>query len=266
MVNKRYFFLVTAFMLITVNVTSMQAGFAGKIWNKTFPSVRGALDFFGKGFAAGLHCAGVAGKSMEQHKIKTASVAIGLLGLSVLAASQCSGQVVSKTLLHAGIKINCPSLMHIACHLPYAQKNLLGGDPAVISPLIRATMNGSKDIEECLLRCGVDANEKIHEGHYIFETALSAAIACGQDEIARLLLAHGANPSLEPSPNKLTTLQLAVMHRNLPIIKDFVEQRGVDINGCSSGLRSLFYMSPLQIANKFECHEIVAYLQSKGAQ
>lgn len=265
MVNKRYFILVTVFML-TVNVTSMQAGFAGKMWNKAFPSVRGALDVLGKGFAAGLHCAGIAGKSMEQHKLKAVSVAIGLLGLSALAASQCAGQVVSKTLLHAGIKINCPSLMHIACHLPCAQKNLLGGNPVVIPPLIRATMNGSKDCVEYLLSCGVDINEKIYEGYYNFETALSAAIACGQDEIARLLLAHGANPSLEPSPNKLTTLQLAVVHRNLPIIKDFVEQRGVDINGCSSGSQSLFYMAPLQIANKFECHEIADYLVSKGAR
>ena len=60
------------------------------------------------------------------------------------------------------------------------------------TPLVRATIGGQVDMVLALLELGADVNHTTVSGH----TALSMALTMERDEIVRVLLQAGANPSV----------------------------------------------------------------------
>lgn len=92
------------------------------------------------------------------------------------------------------------------------------------SALMRATEKGNLEIVDALIKAGAMVNYEA-KGR---ETALHIAAYYGYLEVAKLLLASGANPNVPLEQNALTPLHHAIWKGHIDIVKLLVES-GADI-------------------------------------
>ena len=98
-----------------------------------------------------------------------------------------------------------------------------------LTPLMTAARTGDAAIVEALLDRGADVNAVTAETR---STALMWALAAPHHDIARLLLARGADPTLETSAG-FTTLMFAARNGDVAMGRALVEA-GVDVNAPGS--------------------------------
>src|SRR5262249_26207869 len=177
---------------------------------------------------------------------------------------------IVKTLLAAGAKVNA--------------KATDGGETA----LINAVSNKHAEIAELLLKAGADVSIK---NHYNFN-ALNIVVAANDEQLAALLLDHGANVEAETST--LTPLMFAASAGNVDMIR-FLVKRGAKVNhgvkeGAQTALLSAIYSAkpeavkalielkadvnaktkdggtPLKAAGKGDQDDIIQILKPAGAK
>ena len=98
-----------------------------------------------------------------------------------------------------------------------------------LTPLMTAARTGEAGIVEALLDHGADVNAVTDE---TWSTALMWALAAPHHDVARLLLARGADPTLETSAG-FTTLMFAARNGDVAMGRALVEA-GVDVNAPGS--------------------------------
>ena len=98
-----------------------------------------------------------------------------------------------------------------------------------LTPLMTAARTGDAAIVEALLDHGADVNAVTAE---TWSTALMWALAAPHHDVARLLLARGADPNLETSAG-FTTLMFAARNGDVAMGRALVEA-GVDVNAPGS--------------------------------
>nr|CCA19725.1 ankyrinlike protein putative [Albugo laibachii Nc14] len=102
-----------------------------------------------------------------------------------------------------------------------------------------AVIHGDPRIMNILLRLGVDANARDHEG----VNPLYIACARGHQEAAKLLLEAGASASTSVGPNAQTPLHIAAQENRLECVKLLLQQEAVDIDA-----RTLDHCTALHLA------------------
>lgn len=99
-----------------------------------------------------------------------------------------------------------------------------------VSPLQIAAIQGHKRMVELLLARGASVNLQNGMG----ETALYKACEGNRMEVARVLLAHGADPNAVAKQNALgTPLHAAIKRENLPLVRLLLDHKA-DPNGLNS--------------------------------
>lgn len=90
------------------------------------------------------------------------------------------------------------------CDIESAKKLLEAGANPNGMPLIMSIQCGAEDIVSLFIKAGVDLNNS-----YSGTTPLIRAVTAGYPNILKLLVVHGAEPSLKDSGGKTATQKLA---------------------------------------------------------
>ena len=134
----------------------------------------------------------------------------------------------------------------------------LGADLNVThqNPLVEACTFRRINVVKLLISYGANVNARDHNGH----TSLGVACGCGFDDVAEVLLDHGADMYLfiPQGPNKLNPLIIACMNGNVSTVKLLLD-RGADINYVCDG------RTPLLTACQHGDIRVTRYLLKRGA-
>lgn len=124
-----------------------------------------------------------------------------------------------------------------------------------ITPLIKASERGKRDIVKYLLAKGAKVNAPSTDG----DTALMAAVKSGFDDIVPLLIAAGADVKAKDARGN-TAFSLAAFGAHLEIA-DVLLQKGADPNQADPN-----GITPLLGAASMGNEEVLRYLVGKGAK
>ncbi len=136
-----------------------------------------------------------------------------------------------------------------------ALANTFGADG--FAPLSLAVFFGHRETVEALLAGGAEVNVASRETMKV--TPLHSAAAARQLEIARLLLAHGANVNARQADSGFTPLHEAAANGDLELAKLLLE-KGADINAKMTDGKT-----PLAFAVSRGQSELAALLRERGA-
>ena len=137
---------------------------------------------------------------------------------------------------------------------------LIGKDPSLanayspdgFTPLGFAVFFAQPEIVEALLKTGVDVNLPSRESMKV--TPLASAAAAKQTEIARLLIAHGANVNARAASGHIP-LHEAAGNGNLEMVKLLIEN-GADVNARTDDGKT-----PLDFAIEYKRPEVIEFLE-----
>ncbi|MGE3808859.1 MAG: ankyrin repeat domain-containing protein [Gemmataceae bacterium] len=137
-------------------------------------------------------------------------------------------------------------------------KRLLAADPELVNaanahhnvPLGDALATGNVELVQLLLDLGADAKHRNHGGHSLLDGAAFA----GQPALARLLIEHGAEP----------TVHHAAALGDLALLRQLIEADARLLEPTPAGGR--WRMTPLHAAARAANLESVRYLLSAGAK
>jgi ankyrin repeat protein len=126
-------------------------------------------------------------------------------------------------------------------------------EKALLSAVAR---NDLQEVDRLLREEDVDVNARARLSG---DSALSSAASLGEVEMARLLLARGANPNIGDKDN-LSPLQLAAYHGNLAMVRMLLKA-GANVNSADSR----YGYTPLASASQNGHVEVVRELLKAGA-
>jgi len=129
--------------------------------------------------------------------------------------------------------------------------------PDGFTPLGLAVFFGHREIVEALLAAGAEVNTPSRESMKV--TPLHSAAAARQVEIARVLIAHGANVNAMQADSGFTPLHEAALNGNLEFARLLLEH-GADVNAKMKDGKT-----PLGFALEQNKSEMVAFLRERGA-
>lgn len=121
------------------------------------------------------------------------------------------------------------------------------------TPLGFATFFGQTGVVKALLKAGVDVNAASRESMKV--TPLASAAAAKKTEIARLLIAHGANVNARAASGHIP-LHEAAANGNVELVKLLVEN-GVDVNAKTDDGKT-----PLDFAIEYNRPEVIELLEN----
>src|SRR6185295_18847063 len=129
--------------------------------------------------------------------------------------------------------------------------------PDGFTPLGLAVFFGHRETVEALLAAGAEVNTPSRESMKV--TPLHSAAAARQVEIARVLIAHGANVNAMQADSGFTPLHEAALNGNLEFARLLLEH-GADVNAKMKDGKT-----PLGFALEQNKSEMVAFLRERGA-
>jgi ankyrin repeat protein len=183
-------------------------------------------------------------------------------GLSViLKATYYGKREVVDALLATGIQLN---IFEAAATGQTKQVTaLLAKDPTLVNtfsndgfaPLSLAVFFGHPETVNTLLAAGADVNAASRESMKV--TPLASAAAAKRIDIARVLIANGANVNAKAA-NDFSPLHDAAANGNLDLVKLLLE-KGADINAKTNDGKT-----PLAYAQEHNRAEVAEFLQSHG--
>jgi ankyrin repeat protein len=129
--------------------------------------------------------------------------------------------------------------------------------PDGFTPLGLAVFFGHRETVETLLGAGAEVNTASRESMKV--TPLHSAAAARQVEIARVLIAHGANVNAMQADSGFTPLHEAALNGNLDFARLLLEH-GADVNAKMKDGKT-----PLGFALEQHKSEMAAFLRERGA-
>lgn len=129
--------------------------------------------------------------------------------------------------------------------------------PDGFTPLGLAVFFGHRETVETLLAAGAEVNTPSRESMKV--TPLHSAAAARQVEIARLLIAHGANVNATQAESGFTPLHEAALNGNLEFARLLLDH-GADVNAKMKDGKT-----PLGFALEQNKSEMAAFLRERGA-
>lgn len=183
-------------------------------------------------------------------------------GVSVILKATYHGkQDIVAALLASGIELD---IFEAAATGQTAQvQNLIEQDPSLVNsyspdgftPLGLATFFGHAETVEALINAGAEINAAYRETMKL--TPLASAMAVGRNDIARTLIAHGADVNAKAA-NDLRPLHTAAARGNVESATLLLDH-GADINATSSdGKTAITY------AEERNHPEMVEFLKNRG--
>ena len=124
--------------------------------------------------------------------------------------------------------------------------------PDGFTPLGFAVFFAQPEVVKALLDLGAEVNTPSRESMRV--TPLASAAAAKQTEIARLLIAHGANVNARAASGHIP-LHEASANGNVELVKLLIES-GADVNAKTDDGKT-----PLDFATEYKCHEVIALLK-----
>lgn len=183
-------------------------------------------------------------------------------GLSVIMKATYYGKRdVVDALLAAGVQLNI--FEAAAAGQTDQVLALLEKDPSLVNtystdgfmPLSLAVFFGHPETVNALLTAGADVNAASRETMKV--TPLASAAAAKRNDIARALIAHGANVNAK-ADNDFSPLHEAAANDNLELVKLLLEN-GADINAKTKDGKT-----PLAYAQEHDHSEIIELLQNRA--
>jgi ankyrin repeat protein len=129
--------------------------------------------------------------------------------------------------------------------------------PDGFTPLGLAVFFGHRETVETLLAAGAEVNTPSRESMKV--TPLHSAAAARQVEIARVLIAHGANVNATQAESGFTPLHEAALNGNLEFARLLLDH-GADVNAKMKDGKT-----PLGFALEQNKSEMAAFLRERGA-
>ena len=184
-------------------------------------------------------------------------------GLSViLKATYYGKRDVVEALLASGVELNL--FEAAATGQTDRVRTLIEEDPALVNsyspdgftPLSLGVFFGHPETVDALLAAGAEVNAASRETMKL--TPLASAMATAQNEIARTLIAHGANVNAK-AESDLTPLHTAAARGNIEAVTLLLEH-GADINATTSDGKK-----PISYAEERNHPEMVEFLKNRSA-
>jgi ankyrin repeat protein len=183
-------------------------------------------------------------------------------GISViLKATYYGKRDVVEVLVASGVQLNL--FEAAATGQTDRVRTLIQEDPAVVNtyspdgfaPLSLAAFFGHPETVDALLAAGAEVNAPSRESMKL--TPLASALATAQNQIARTLIAHGANVNAK-AEGDLTPLHTAAARGNIEAATLLLEH-GADINATTKDGKK-----PVSYAEERSHPEMVEFLQNRS--
>lgn len=182
---------------------------------------------------------------------------------TILKAAYFGQKEVVEVLLATGLELNI--FEAAATGQTERVRALIKKDPSLTNafspdgfmPLGLAVFFGHRETVETLLGAGAEVNTASRESMKV--TPLHSAAAARQVEIARVLIAHGANVNATQAESEFTPLHEAALNGDLEFARLLLEH-GANVNAKMKDGKT-----PLGFALEQNKTEMVAFLRERGA-